>query len=63
MENKLKEYREKKGMTQEELAAASGISRTTISQVEGNAVTNLSLKTMQKLANALGYKVKTIFLL
>lgn len=34
--NKLKEYREKNGMTQEDLAKKTGVSRQTIISIEGN---------------------------
>lgn len=61
MKNKVKEYRLKEGMSQEELAKKSGVSRTTISDLENektNVVTNI---TLQKIANALNRKVSTIF--
>lgn len=61
MNNKLKEIRLLRGMTQEELSSKSGVSRTTIGDIESgkkSVVTNL---TLEKLACALGFKVVDIF--
>lgn len=63
MKNKLKEYRIKEGLTQEELAKKSGVSRTTISALENETLEVVTNITLQKLANALNKKVSTIFLL
>lgn len=59
--NKVKYYREKQGMTQEELATESTVSRTIISDLENNKKTVITNITMQKIADALGKKVTTIF--
>lgn len=61
MANKLKHYREKKGLTQQELAEKSDVSRNTISALETQDNINVTYEVMNKLANALGYKVSTIF--
>lgn len=61
MKNKLKEYREKLGLSQEELAEKSGVSRTTISDLENNKKEVTTNITLEKLAEALGKKVSTIF--
>ena len=61
MKNRLKEMRELVGVSQEELAKRSGISRTTISEIETNkkmVVTNI---TLERLANALNLKITDIF--
>lgn len=61
MKNRLKEMRELVGVSQEELAKKSGISRTTISEIETNkkmVVTNI---TLERLANALNLKITDIF--
>ena len=61
MKNRLKEMRELVGVSQEELAKKSGISRTTISEMETNkkmVVTNI---TLERLANALNLKITDIF--
>ena len=60
--NNLSEVRKDKGLTQEELAEKSGISRVTIANIERGAVTNLKISTMLSLANALDSTVEEIFL-
>ena len=49
----LKRYRSEKGLSQERLAELSGLHRTYISDIEGFR-RNASLKTVQRLADALG---------
>ncbi len=61
MKNKVKEYREKEHLTQEELARKSEVSRNTISSIETGANTNVTYEIMEKIANALNKKVSTIF--
>lgn len=61
MNNKVREYREKRKMSQEKLAEISGISRTTLSDIECQKKTVTTNVTMQKIADALGVKVTTIF--
>lgn len=61
MQNRVKEYREKEGLTQEELARKSDVSRNTISSIETGANTNVTYEIMEKIANALNKKVPTIF--
>lgn len=61
MQNKVKEYREKEGLTQEELARKSTVSRNTISSIETGVNTNVTYEIMEKIANALNKKVPTIF--
>lgn len=61
MKNKLKEIREKANMSQTELSARSGVSRTTISLIETNALTNIESNTMIKLAIALDCDIGDIF--
>lgn len=63
METKIKEYRERKGITQEELAEKSGISRTTISYLENNLLESTTNTTMLKIAEALNCKIRDIFLI
>ena len=58
---RIKEVREEKRMTQEELSAKSGISRTTISGLENEAVRSTSTKTLLKFAAALETTVDNIF--
>lgn len=61
MQNKLKEYREKRKLTQEELAVKSTVSRNTISALENGTNTNVTYDTMIKLAKALNKTVAAIF--
>ena len=62
MENKLKEIREEKRITQEELAEKSGVSRTTISGLENKTIRNTTSKTLMAIAKALNVGVEEIFL-
>lgn len=61
MGNKLKEARDAAGMTQCELAEKSGVSRTTISNIENDVEKVASSKTLLALANALNTTVSQIF--
>ena len=63
MKNKVKEFREKLGLTQEELAEKSGVSRTTISGFENELIDITTNTTMDRIAEALGKKTKTVFFL
>ena len=61
MKNRIKEEREIQGISQEELAKKSKLSRTTISDLEtgrAEVVTNI---TLEKIAEGLGKKVTDIF--
>ena len=57
----LKYYREKKNMTQDELAVIADVSRQTISKIENNEESTISNITMKKLANALNVTVDKLF--
>ena len=50
---RVKEIREQKKMTQEELEQKSGISRQTISAIENNRAENVMVGTLKALAGAL----------
>ena len=58
---KLREVREAKGMSQEELEKASGISRQTISSIENGKSTSVMSSTLIALARALETTVDEIF--
>lgn len=58
---KLKEAREAKGVTQEELERLSGVSRQTISAIENNKAGDVKIGTLKALANALETTVDCIF--
>lgn len=61
MKYRVKELRENKGFTQEELAEKSGVSRTIISKLEqGKSVTTMT-DTLSKLASALEVNVSSLF--
>jgi|GEM_PF-1027293 len=51
---KVKEKRENRGMTQKQLAQASGISQATISRLESGRVKELKSQALRRLADALG---------
>ena len=57
---KIKEVRESKNISQEELSKKSGVSRTIISALE-NGKTNTTSKTLTSIAKALGVSVDQIF--
>ena len=61
MKNRLKEERETKNWSQEDLSRESGVSRTTISDIETGKKVVVTNVTLEKLANALGKKITKIF--
>ena len=58
---KLKQQREKRAMTQEELAKKSGVSRGTICALEKDENKNATTGTLAKLAVALNIRVEELF--
>ena len=61
MRFKIKEARERAGMTQTELAEKSGVSRSIINQLETGKRDVTSSKTLVKIASALGVNIGDIF--
>lgn len=61
MENKIKEYREKKGISQGGLADLCNVSRQTINAIENNKY-DPSLQLAFNLAKTLGVTVDDLFL-
>lgn len=61
MFEKIKNARLQNGMTQNELAATSGVSRSTIIGLEKGQITNTKTDTLRKLADALGLTMDEIF--
>ena len=57
---KIREVREAKNISQEELSQKSGVSRSIISALE-NGKTNTTSKTLASIAKALGVSVDQIF--
>ena len=62
MEYKIKEIREKRKLSQAELARLSGVSRPTIIRLESSTDVVVNSKTLEQLANALGVSIKSLFL-
>ena len=58
---KVKEIREQKGLTQEQLAKASGVSRVTISAIENNSEYQAKTGTLLALAKAMDTTIDKIF--
>ncbi len=50
---RLRELRDARGWTQLELAERAGVTRSTVSRIEGGKVASLDLEVFEKLANAL----------
>ncbi len=50
---KLSQLREARGWTQAELAERAGVTRATVSRIEGRKVVSLDLEVFEKLAKAL----------
>lgn len=61
MNCKIKELREKSGVSQEDLAIKAGISRATLSGLESGRVTVTTTGTLEKIAKALGRNVSEFF--
>lgn len=61
MKNKIKYYRELKGLSQDELAIASKVSRQTISGLENGTIKRTTNTTMSKLSEALCVGIFELF--
>ena len=57
---RIREEREKKNMTQEELARQSGVSRGTISALENGSSRATTTKTLMNIARALGVSIEAL---
>ena len=53
--------REQKNMTQEELSRISGVSRSIISGLESGRAKQTTVKTLEKIADALGVDISYFF--
>lgn len=58
---KIKELREKAGLSQAELSKESGVSQNLIARLESGSLTNTTTDTLFKIANALGVRVEQLF--
>ena len=61
MEYNIKKLRENAGMTQEQLATRSGVSRVTIAMLESKSDHVTTTRTLVKIAGALGTTVDALF--
>lgn len=50
----LRYWRDKAGLTQKQLEVLSGVAQSSISEIEANKTTSPNIKTVKKLAHALG---------
>lgn len=62
MKLNVKAKREERDLTQEELSEKSGISRGSIALYESNAVSNITVKNLEALANALECRIEDLFI-
>ena len=62
MRYRIKELRERQGMTQETLSEKAGIARATLSKLENNDEDQTTTKTLLKLAEALNVTINELFL-
>lgn len=61
MENRIKEMRKERGITQDELGKTLGVTRQTIISLEGGRY-DASLRLAHKIAEYFGVKIEDIFL-
>ncbi len=52
--NKIKQLRNKQGLTQDELARKSDLSYTTLTKIETNVITKPTIQTVMKITKGLG---------
>ena len=56
----IKKYRNKQGLSQEDLAKKSGVKYTTLTKIESNVIKKPSVLIMAKLAKALGVSIEDL---
>lgn len=56
----IKDLRKQKGLSQENLAKLSGISRATLSKAENGYIANISIVTVNQILSLLGYEIEII---
>lgn len=61
MKNKVQKYRLDKGWTESQLSRRSGVSKSTINNLENGKTTNPSTEVAFRLADALGVDVRELF--
>lgn len=62
MQTRIKEVRESKGITQEQLSAMANVSRTVLSQLENGSRPVVKSDTMLKISDALQTPIEELFL-
>lgn len=62
MEYRIKELREKRRWSQDELAKRAGVARTNIIRLENDKDVVTTTDTLQKIADAFGVSIKYLFL-
>lgn len=55
--DKIKQFRNKQGLTQDELARKADLPYTTLTKIESNVITKPTIQTVVKIANGLGIKI------
>ncbi len=55
--SRVKSLRKERKISQEELAKTVGISRNTLSKLENGYIANISIVTLDRVLNALGYQI------
>ena len=55
--DKIKQLRNKQGLTQDELARKSDLPYTTLTKIESNVITKPSIQTVAKIAKGLGISI------
>ena len=55
--DKIKQLRNKQGLTQDELARKADLPYTTLTKIESNVITKPSIQTVVKIAKGLGIKI------
>ena len=60
MGEKIKELRERKGISQYRLAELTGINRSTINRYENGSIQKISFDNLLKICEALGVNIKEI---
>ena len=56
----IKKYRNKQGLSQDDLAKKSGVKYTTLTKIESNVIKKPSVLIMAKLAKALGVLIEDL---
>lgn len=56
----IKKIRKKKGLSQDKLAKLADVTHTTLVKIESGANNNPTIKTLKKIADALGIKIDNL---